>query len=316
MKRTIINVFSILACCIAFFSCSGEEERVVNGAAFEIQSYDDFLWKKDAVDTIKFDLNTTFEECADINSSIKLALCDVNGELVPEDLAVVYVNGKATRGNVIEINPQSCERTSSATIDSKLEIGIVVSKAALSEDCSFYWNLKSLDRDGDIKVLGENEEGQRVDLFDGNIIYGTDICINNDHIANSVKVWSNIIFWALLAILLAWHILSRMVNPSVKFTRLTIDYGEGEIRYDTRGCYKVVLTNKSLKFGLLHRFFVGKVAVICNDFWTSEVTLKKIYGQNLMLITRGDYILPDEAIRREEFAITNEEGKKAVLFTN
>lgn len=308
MKKHITKIFAVLALSVAAVGCS-EEKLVVNGESYEIQTYEDFLWQKDIVDTIKFEINTEFRECEEVTKPITLALCDCNGTIVPTDVATVYVNGAKSDDNKIRITPKN------GVVDT--QIGIVIAHSALMEDCDFAWNLQSLEGEDGMKVLGVRDDETEIGLAKKGVIFGTDIYVKNTHVANSLKVWTFIILWTVLAALAAAHFLSRLINRSVKFTRLTIDYGDGEIRYDTRRSYKVVLTNKPYKVSLLHRFFVGKVTVITNDFWTSELTIKKAsYGQNLMLITRGDYLLPDESVRREEFVIKNEEGRSATLFTN
>ena len=310
MKKIIFNILASIAVCGALNSCSGEEAPVVNGASFEIQTYDDFLWDKDAVDTVKFSITADFKECDDLRKPIVLALCDNKGQIISEDLAEVYISGEKAAGNKIDIYPK-------AAGEQITEVGIVVNDAALAEDCTFNWHIKLCSK-GQLESLSSIDKGAESLIGEQDpYISGMDIHIKNVHVANTLKVWTNTGLIVLLIALAAAHILSRMVNGSVKFTRLIIDYGDGEIRYDgIRGAYKVVLTNQKIKVGLFHRFFVGKVYVITNEFWTSELTIKKTYGQNLMFSTKGDYILPDEAVRKEEFVIKNEEGRSATLRTN
>lgn len=309
MKKFILYVFALSSAGV-LTSCSEDPQVAVNGVSYEIQSYDDYLWKEDPTDTVKVYLNAEFKECEAVTGTLELAICDDDGVIVPADMVTVFVGGEKAEDNIIRI-PVVNDIVNT-------ELGFIIGKKYLSEDADFRWHLKLLSDAHLKKVLCQDAKGVEglVDVKDDPWIYGTDILIKNTHVANSLKVWTNIIFWVILAVLAALHILSRIIHPSVRFTRLTIDYGDAEVRYDTRGAYKVVLTDKPLKVGIFHRFFVGKVCVIRNDFWTSEVTIKKAYGQNLRITTSGDYALPDEPVRREEFVIKNEEGRSATLFTN
>lgn len=308
MKNHITKIFAVLALSVTAVACS-EEAPVVNGESFEIQTFEDFLWHKDAVDTIKFEISTEFRECEEVTKPITLALCDCNGTIVPTDVATVFVNGVESDDNKIKITPKN------GLVET--QIAIVLDHSALTEDCEFSWNLQSLEGEDGIKVLGVKDEETEIGLVKNGIIFGTDIHIKNTHVANTLKVWSITGLWIILAALIAAHILSRVINRPVKFTNVKVGYDDDQMRsYTTRGCYMVVFTNKPYKVSLFHRFFVGKVAVIKDSFWTEEVILKNLFGQNLMLRTKGDYILPDEPLRKEEFIIKNEEGRIATLRTN
>lgn len=310
MKKSIFYVLSAIVAVMTLSSCSGEDGKVVkgDGASFEIQSLDDFLWKKDIAETISFTITTNFIECDSINDAIVLALCDSKGNVIDASKVSMMVNGQKSEDNRI------CIPTVNGEHDTKVDL--VLNKSLLNEDCVYDWYIKLISDAGLAKVFCENNgvTGQinvgepRVDDMH--------IRIKNDHVVNPLTVWTNLVLWIVLAALVAWHVMSRIVNPSVRFTRVTINYGDTEMKYDTRRCYKVILTNKPLKFGLFHRFFVGKVCVICNEFWDTQATLKMGYKDHLKVITKGDYDIPDEMKRKEDFVIKNEAGKKATLLTN
>ena len=109
------------------------------------------------------------------------------------------------------------------------------------------------------------------------------------------------------ALLTTWIVVSRMVNPSLKFSRITFDYNDGGGEQSRRvgGCYKIVCTNQSKRVSLLHRIFVGKVYFETNEFWKDELTIMCGSRDSIRLITRGDYRLPDDPVRKEAFTVDN-----------
>lgn len=119
------------------------------------------------------------------------------------------------------------------------------------------------------------------------------------------------------ALFVAWLILSRIINPYLKFSRISFDYndGTGELSHRVGGCYKIICTNKPRRISLLHKLFVGNVHIEVNDFWSDEVTIMCGSRNNIRLITRGDYILPDEPVRKELFIIQDGQQRKVNIET-
>lgn len=147
----------------------------------------------------------------------------------------------------------------------------------------------------------------QIKLGDGFYVQKTDIM--NPLAKNTM--WVAILLVSLFAM---WIIASRMINPSLKFSRISFDYMDevGEISHRTGGCYKIVCTDKAKKISVFHKIFIGNVFIEVNDFWTEELTIKCGPRDAVRLITRGDYNLPDEAFRKETFTIQNDEQKRKV----
>lgn len=128
-------------------------------------------------------------------------------------------------------------------------------------------------------------------------------------------MWFGIVIAALFV---AWLILSRtIINPYLKFSRISFDYsdGAGDISHRVANCYKIICTNKPKKISLLHKIFAGNVYVEVNDFWSNEVTIICGSRNNIRLITRGEYLLPDEPVRKEPFTVLNEQHRKVIIET-
>ena len=61
-------------------SCSEEQPAAVNGVSFEIQSYEDFLWKKDPVDTIHLANGCSGNRIlAELEGSYRVQILDCRG---------------------------------------------------------------------------------------------------------------------------------------------------------------------------------------------------------------------------------------------
>ena len=82
MKKLFYSIAAVVAAAFISIGCT-EEVAPVNGAAFEVESYDDFLWDEYIPDTLKFTINAEFKECGAIKKPLVLALCDANGKVVP-----------------------------------------------------------------------------------------------------------------------------------------------------------------------------------------------------------------------------------------
>lgn len=289
-------------------SCSEEQPAAVNGVSFEIQSYEDFLWKKDPVDTIQLFLNAEFKECEEARGSLVFLVCDSDGKKVSDDVVTVYVGGEKAENNRIVVPVKS------GVIDTK--IGLVISRSHLSEDVTFDWHLKLVDDGGLKKVLFKDENGALETIGeDDPWIYGTDIFIKNTHVANSLKTYSITGFWIVLAVLVALHLLSRRINKPLRCSAVQVGYdGDSLKSHKVKGCYRVVFTNKAMKVGLLERFFKGNIAYIQHEFWTTDLIIKSTASGKLRISPNENYIYPEELMMREEFDIKNSEGRTATLF--
>lgn len=261
MKNYLIAIFSALTFSLVFVSCSEDAAPIVNGESFEIESFDDYLWKTDPVDTISFEINTEFQQCDGMSNPVVLALCDKDGELVKENLATVYVNGMKAENNRIELLPSGNDGMENTST----RVGIVIDRSALSEDCTFFWRFKCISS-GDVAVLGVDSEGQWVNLDGNGSVYGTDICIKNIYVANSLKVWTNTIVLVVLSVIVAWILLLQINVPrfNQKHIRSIFIITNGARRCitnctpDADHSVEIVISSQELKQSFISKLFTGR----------------------------------------------------------
>lgn len=313
MKKTFLYILSAVIAVLSFSACAGENEPIVNGASFEIQSFDNFLWKKDAVDTVKFSINTEFVECENVRRPLVLALCDSDGKIISQEKAALFVNGKKSSDNKVKVNVSNGKQIA--------DLGVVVNAALLDDDATFNWHIMLCDDAGLSKIYSEHSDGVRsLVLDDEKWVYGLDVQIKNKHVANSLKVWTNIIFWVILIALVTWIVLAHFVMwPSTRFSKVMIDYHDGVGPRPIRmsGCYQLVLTdNPRMKDSFLKKIFKGSCRYEVNEFWTHPVIIKNSAARNSVRVNNlRTFYLNGETLRKQEFEIINENDSKVTIIT-
>ena len=253
-------------------SCSEKQQAVVNGVSFEIQSFDDFLWEKDPVDTISIVLNAEFKECEDACGSLAFIICDSEQNEVSADVVTVYVDGQKTENNRIDV-PVDC-----GVVDTK--IGLVVNESQLLEDVTFDWHLKLVNDAGLKKVLFK-DENNTVEIIgkDDPWIFGTDICIKNTHVANTLKVWTNTIVLVVLSVIVAWILLLQINVPrfNQKHIRSIFIITNGARRCitnctsDAERSVEIVMSSQELKQSFISKLFMGRKCFVKLENFPAEL---------------------------------------------
>lgn len=306
MKR-YLAVFFALCGILSFVSCGDRLEKETEWGATEY--FKDFMFYECQSDTLERTLSVAFNivDPTQETGPIKFDLFDAaKGVAVGQDVAQVLVNGAPVSDNVIVVFPSDDIQ--------KIRVGIVLTKDFLDTidgDVTLYYQLRLIENGGMERVNGvKTRTGLMLDKSNA-------MTINVKCVANDLKVglcWGVV---ALAVILLAARLLSRVSNPPIRSTRIIVEYPDGERRYDARGCYRVVFTNAPVKVGFFHKFFVGNICVIRDEFWTVPITMeKRQIGKGLSLRTVGDYVLPDYPERGVEFIIKNERGQAATILAN
>ena len=313
MKKLFYSIAAVVAAAFISIGCT-EEVAPVNGAAFDIESYNDFWWKKYTPDTLKFVINTEFKECSLIRRSLVLALCenDAKGTIVPTDVAQVYVAGKPAEGNKITV-PVLADETS------EIEIGVVVAREYLAEDAVYNWHIKLCDDAGLTRVLSKDQNGAVNPVDKSNPwMLGMDVCVNNNHVTNSLKKGVILSFLSFIIACVLWILLSRFVIwRSINFSKMYIDYGDGygAKPVATRGCYELICTNDPrAKDSTMSKILKGKRMYEVNDFWTEPVTIK-CSSKYIEIKGAGNYGVIGEKRKGEPFTLVNPDGKKAEIET-
>lgn len=262
----------------------------------EIEYYDDFWWNHytpvKMEQTLLFDFNDDAKALFDGEVEFELASKNESGAFVATDCMLLYKNGELCENNRLKINVNDVE----------VVVGVEFLPDA-PEGCYTLMlnpiNMGGLDRIEQIEL----ENGFNVQKKD---------------ISNPLAVKTMSLGTAVLIIMLIWIILSRLIfNPYVKFSKIVFNYNDGCGEYTRRvgGCYKIVCTNKRKRISIFHKIFIGSVHVEVNPFWEHEVTIMSGTRSRIRIITRGEYALPDDPVRRELFTIANAAGNKVNIET-
>lgn len=291
MKNSICIL--ILLSAIIFSSCDSAHTEIADWG--KTKSYSDFGWNHyipvKMEQTLVLDFNDDAQKFFTGNVVFELALKNDDGRLLPTQDILLYKNGVICENNRMSINKD----------DNEIIVGIEFDHN-MPEGCYTLF-LNPIDNGGIDRI-------EQIDLQNGFNVQKIEIM---NPLAKKT-IWSAII---IVILFVGWIIVSRIVNPGLKFSRISFDYndGTGEISHHVGNCYKIICTNKPQKISLLHRIFVGNVYVEVNEFWTSELTILCGSRDAIRLITRGDYMLPDEAVRKETFSIQDDQHRKVNIET-
>lgn len=288
-----VHCILILASFVFFASCDKADENLANWG--RTGYYSDFWWNHYEPVKMEQTLVLDFNDDARRHFTGKavLELMDQVGErLIPTmDSIKLYKNGDLCNQNRLELTADDIE----------VVVGIEFTKISRSGNHRLF--LVPVDHGG-------LDEIDQIQLENG-------FYAQKDVIMNPLAKATMWIVIVVLVLFVVWLALSRIINPYLKFSRISFDYndGIGELSHRVGSCYKILCTNKSRRISVLHKIFVGKVYVEVNEFWTSDVTIMCGSRNNLRLITRGDYLLPDEPVRKEPFVIQNEQQRKVNIET-
>jgi hypothetical protein len=310
----------LLASVLVFASCNKPVENNPNKHFWgKKQFYSDFLFKQfDASDTahtyrktLHFEFNQEAKDS--ITDAVKFQLVErvvkIGKDGLPKDTLysptkdfLLFKNGNQCVDNILEVTTQ----------DGRVDLMIAFVKDSRQEDYTYNLSLQvinngGLDRIGNIDV-SETE----------NIVLTDEWVLEKDYVYNPLGL---LLFWgtvAIITLLIVWLIISRIINPKTKFSKLFIDYHDsaGEKRINMGSGYKLLCTDKKVRFSIFSKFFIGVVKVEVHDFWTHPVTITSGRRNVVRLSGHGNYqIENDETIRKEPFTITNSDGQKATITT-
>jgi hypothetical protein len=255
-------------------------------------------------------------EALSLAKPLKLVLCkESDGKFINVDKSEIclFVNGEEQEKNVIVIQPVGDEQ--------KVHIELILQnsfvKASEADNFKYYFRLEDnpgLDYVNNVKVTTckslvlSNDDWTPMDIY-------------VERVSNSLKVFVVTTAIVLAILLVVWLFLSRIVFfPATRFGRVTVTYKDRtENLIKTNGAYQLVLTNNpKLKDSLLHRIFVGKRVFEVNDFWERTMVMKSagLGGKRISIRPMRGYDLEGEMVRKEVFALINENNEKVTIETN
>ncbi len=256
MRNNIVASILVTVLAILSFSSCKEKFDVTNASNFQTQTFKDFLWKKHDPATIEAVINTQFDECENLIEPLVLQLCDDDAKAIPTTVAQLYVNGEKSEDNTIRIDPKS-------DVD-ETEIKIVLNESQEQETRTFTWNLQVVDNPGLTKI---NDRAPGKDPW----ITDTQMNWQNKHVANPLRVGTDLSLTAILAIMVVWILLVQLVLiPKFKKTQISkifveiddrrksiLGYGQSVI-----GAKEIILTSEKKSQKFIARLFLGKVVYV------------------------------------------------------
>ncbi len=288
----IFYITSVLI--LLFTSCSdGVKDKAISWGVTDM--YEDFLgWDYDTVymnQTLVLDFNDDAKRLITQPIEFEIAEKDTAGKYIPVRGIEVKKNGESCKNNCFSIT----------TNDDSISLSIIFTTEAEDREYKLYLTEKD---NGGLDVIDNELE------LDG-------FTVTKRSISNPLAKGLLIGIIILAIIIVTWIVVMRVfVNPNLKFSRVIVNYGDGERRVNTGGCYKLVCTNRPIKVSALEKIFVGNIAVEVNEFWTKPLTIQCGKSRRLRILGRSNYdISADMPVRKEEMTITNSDGKSATICT-
>lgn len=255
MRNIVASILVTVLTILSFSSCQ-EKFDVTNASNFQTQTFKNFLWKKHDPATIEAVINTQFDECENLTEPLVLQLCDDDAKAIPTTVAQLYVNGEKSEDNTIAIDPKADVK--------ETEIKIVLDESQEQDTRTFTWNLQVVDNPGLTKI---NDRAPGKDPW----ITDTQMNWQNKHVANPLRVGTDLSLSAILAILVVWILLVQLVLFS-KFKKTQIskifveinDTRKNILRYDQSviGSKEIILTSENKSQNFIARLFLGKVIYV------------------------------------------------------
>lgn len=264
-------------------SCSSRQ--IENADWGETQYYSDFWWKHyepvRMQQKLKLEFNDYAKRLITDDVVFELVVKKENGDFGPTQDLALYKNGIRCHDNKMAIN----------TDDRDILVAVEFIRDIPEGTYVLYLNPVT---------TGGLDRIEQIGLQNGFTVQKIDI----------MNPLAKQTFWIAVIVVIfivSWIIVARIVNPSLKFSKITFDYndGTGEIEHRVGKYYKIVCTNKPKSITFFHKVFIGNVFVEFNEFWDRELVIRCGSRDNIRLISHGDYIFPDESVRKEMFVIKN-----------
>lgn len=289
-----VYIFILLLSVLMFPSCDPTRTETADWG--KTKSYSDFLWNSytpiKMEQTLELEFNDDAKKFLTGDIVFELVAKNEDGRFSPiGDVLCIYKNGELCENNRMSIGKD----------DSEVVVGIEFKRNAPEGCYTLFLN--------PVETAGLDRI-ELIDLRNGFNVQKIDIM---NPLAQRV-IWS---VAAIIILFVVWTVVARMINPPLKFSRITFDYqdGTGELSHRVGNCYKIVCTNKAKRIPLLQKIFIGNVYVEVNEYWSSELTIVCGLRDRIRLLTRGDYLLPDEPVRKEAFSIRNDRQQTVTIET-
>lgn len=282
-------------------SCNHKSDVKPPFAWGRYDSYDDFLWKKCAPDTLRRTLVFDFNEDARVYLDRPI---------------VIGVYKKDNDGNLREVRPEEAQlvignepcpqnRLVVGADCSEIDLGIVLTRQ--TEDKIHCWYFKIIDNGG-LDRINDIE----TTYPDNALPILRDFQIEKRHVWNPLAELCSIIGILMLGALLVWLlVLKPIFYPRFQVGKITLTGPAPYIKtVILRHCYKMVMTGKSTRQGFLSRLFKGRIAYEVNPLWNEEIVITPRNKKSVHIRPAKCYsIMTRILMRNEEYVLENENTK-------
>ncbi|MDR2064242.1 MAG: hypothetical protein LBP85_00825 [Prevotellaceae bacterium] len=291
----------LLALLLMLVSCGETEENPNRVLWGETKYYTNFLFKKYEPVIMEQTLDLDFNEDAQkfgINDiELETVKKDENGRFVHAADVIIYKNGKQCVDNILKIK----------STDRSIKLGVEFASNAKEGNHTLYMRVKNtggLDRIDDVDLS-----------LPDNVILVHEWVIKKDDVFNPLAKILFLILTLIAILLVIWRFFIRQhIFESFKVRKLFIFYPESPMKtLKTKGCHKVICTNKRQNQSFISKFFKGKIIFEKNEFWTQDIEIVPKDRKTVRIRSqRGFTVMPGSAVTAGVTAEITNMNKKII----
>jgi hypothetical protein len=266
MSGKVSKTIAVVLLATLMLSCNKNPNKVIWG---ETNYYDKFLFKEyePVIMTQALELEFNDEAQSLLTEYIVFEIVEIDeiDKFVVAKGIKVYKNGAQCANNLLSVKSGEKE----------IKLGIEFTGEAIEGNHTLYLRVK-------------NGGGlDRIDNTDlsagGDVILQHEWVVKKDDVMNPLAV---IMIWGLVVIiglLSLWRIVIRqLLNPHFEINKIEIIAPNFWKIPKIRGYYKVVFTNRTKTQSFFHKFFIGNILFITNDFFIEDIGLfPKNFGKTI-----------------------------------
>ncbi len=225
----------------------------------EVSYYPKFLWSEEKMDTLAkiYDFNFNADAKAEPSCFAEFTFVDNNGEEIPQQEMIVYVEGEKTENNSFRVN----------STDGSKELKFTFTPQAKSGKHQGF--LKLTDHNLHIINNQELKPSDTVQVLQWTVHYN-----------KRMNPWAKVLMWfafVIVAVLFTWFAFLRPAlypHFCTMVKRVHIEQNGRIVKAETlkfTGVREVIFTNAPVKQSLLGRIFIGKTKALIEPWFADPL---------------------------------------------